>query len=158
MKHRPASPYPRRGRGRVPVAQGQVRRQKLSPKRPGFGRRARPRNRSEAPKEDLGKRWPRSARTTVARTKFRGFQHSPWEYETDQWRPGLTTRSQCREFLCELQKEPHRAKISLSTGVGLWLDDHPPGDQCPTRGPEGWLRPTVYCQCSKGDFSWRGSA
>ena len=24
--------------------------------------------------------------------------------------------------------------------------------------PEGWLRPTVYCQCSKGDVSWRGSA
>ena len=50
------------------------------------------------------------------------------------------------------------SKRFLSTGVGLWLGDHPPGDQCPTLGPEGWLRPTVYCQCSKGDVSRRGSA
>ena len=35
---------------------------------------------------------------------------------------------------------------------GFWLGDHPPGDQCPTMGPEGWLRPTVYCQCSKVMF------
>ena len=113
-------------------------------KLPGFGRPARPRNRLETPKEDLGKRWPRSASTTVARTKFRGFQHSPWEYGTDQRRPGLPTRSQCHEFLRELQKAPHRAKLFLSTGVGLWLGDHP----SPTLGPEGWLRPNVYCQCS----------
>ena len=85
-------------------------------------------------------------------------RHSPWEYGTDQGRPGMPTRSQCREFLRELQKAPHRAKFSLSTGVGLWLGDHPPGDQCPTLGPEGWLWPTVYCQCSQGDASWRGSA
>ena len=31
--------------------------------------------------------------------------------------------------------------FSLSSGVGRWLWDHPPGDQCPTLGPEGWLRP-----------------
>ena len=112
----------------------------------------------ETPKEDLGKRWPRSASTTAARTKFRVFQHSPWEYGADQRRPGLPTRSQCRDFLRERQKAPHRAKFSLSTGVGLWLGNHPPGDQCPTLSPEGWRRPTVYCQCSKGDVSWRGSA
>ena len=70
----------------------------------------------------------------------------------------MPTRSKCRECLRELQKAPHRAKFSLSTGVGLWLGDHPPGDQCPTLGPEGWLWPTVYCQCSKGDVSRRGSA
>ena len=93
--------------------------------------------RSKTPRDDLGKRWPRPTTTTAARTKFRGFQHSPWEYGTDQRRPGLPTRSQCREFLRELQKAPHRAKFSLSTGVGLWLGDHPAGDQCPTLGPEG---------------------
>ena len=31
--------------------------------------------------------------------------------------------------------------FSLSSGVGRWLWDHPPRDQCPTLGPEGWLRP-----------------
>ena len=158
MKRRLASQCPRGGRGRVLTAQGQGRRQKLSPKLLGFGRPACARNRPETPKEDLGKRWPRSASTTAAPTKFRGFQHSPWEYGTDQRRPGLPTRSQCREFLRERQKTPHRAKFSLSTGVGLWLGHHPPGDQYPTLGPEGWLWPTVYCQCSKGDVSWRGSA
>ena len=158
MKRRLASQYPRRGKGRVLRTQGQGRRQKLSPKLPGFGRLARPRNRSETPKKDLGKRWPRSASTTAARMKFRGFQHSPWEYGTDQRRPGLPTRSQCREFLREWQKTPHRAKFSLSTAVGLWLGHHSPGDQYPTLGPEGWLRPTANCQCSKGDVSWRGSA
>ena len=91
----------------------------------------------------------------MARTKLRGVQHSPWEYGTNQRRPGLPTRSQCREFLRELQKAPHRAKFSLSTGVGFWLGDHPPGDQCPTLGPEGRLRPTVYCQCSKVMFHGR---
>ena len=65
-----ASQHPRRRRCRVLTMQGQGRRQKLSPKLPGFGRPARPRNRSETPKEDLGKRWPRSTSTTVARTKF----------------------------------------------------------------------------------------
>ena len=69
----------------------------------------------------------------------------------------MPTRSQYREFLRERQKAPHRANFSLSTGVGLWLGHHPPGDQYPTLGPEGWLWPTVYCQ-SKGDVSWRGSA
>ena len=54
MKRRLASQYPRRGRGRVLTAQGQGRRHKLSPKLPGFGRPARPRNRSKTPKEDLG--------------------------------------------------------------------------------------------------------
>ena len=147
-----------RGRGRVLTTQGQGRRQKLSPKRPCFGRPARLISRSETPREDLSKRWPRSASTTAARTKFRGFQHSPWEYGTDQRRPGLPTRSQCRELLRERQKAPHRANFSLSTGVGLWLRDHPPADQCPTLGPEGWLRPTFCCQCSEGDVSWRGSA
>ena len=48
-------------------------------------------------------------------------------------------------------------KRLTSTGVGLWLGHHLPGDQYPTLGPEGWLWPTVYCQCSKGDVSWRGS-
>ena len=129
--------YPRRGRGRVLTAQGQGRRQKLSPNLPGFDRPARPRNRSETPKEDLGMRWPRSTSTTVARTKFRGFQHSPWEYRTGQRRTGVPIRSHCRELLCERQREHHRAKFSLSTGVSLWLGDHPPGDQCPTLGPEG---------------------
>ena len=80
-------------------------------KLPGFGRPARPRIRSDTPKEDLGKRWPRSASTTAARTKFRGFQHSPWEYGTDQRRPGLPTRSQCREFRRERQNAPHRANL-----------------------------------------------
>ena len=37
-----------------------------------------------------------------------------------------------------------------------WVD--PPGDQCPTLGPEGWLQPNVCCQCSKGNVSWRDSA
>ena len=152
-ERRLASQYPRRGKGRVLRTQGQGRRQKLSPKLPGFGRPARPRNRSETPKEDLGKRWPRSASTTVARTQLRGFQHSPWEYGTNQRRPGVPTRSQCREFLRELQKAPHRAIFFfLFTGVGIWLGDHLPGDQCPTVGPEGRLRPTVYCQCSKVMF------
>ena len=155
MKRRLASQYSRRGRVGVLTAQGQGRRQKLSPNLPGFGRPARPRNRSETPKEDLGKRWPRSASTTAAGTQFRGFQHSPWEYGTDQQRPGLPNRSQCRELLRE---SASRANFSLSTGVGLWLGDHPPEDQCPTLGREGWLRPTVYCQCSKGGVSWRGSA
>ena len=104
MKRRLASQCPRRGRGRVLTAQGQGRRQKLSPKLSGLGRPARPRNRSKSPEEDLGKRWPRSASTTAARTKFRGFQHSPWEYGTDQRRPSLPTRSQCREFLRERRK------------------------------------------------------
>ena len=54
---------------------------------------------------------PRSASTTAARMKFRGFQDSSWEYGTDQWRPGLPTRSQCREFLRERQKAPHRANL-----------------------------------------------
>ena len=99
--------------------------------------------------------WPRSTSTTATRTKFRGFQYSPWEYE-NQRRPGLSTRSHCREFLRERQKAPHRANFSLSTGVGLWLGDYPPGDQSPTLGTEGWLRPTVYFQGSKGDVSWRG--
>ena len=53
---------------------------------------------------------------------------------------------------------PHRANCSLSTGVGRSLGDHPPGDQGPTLGPEGWLRPNVFCQCSKGDVSSGGSA
>ena len=65
-----ASQYPRRGRGRVLTAQRQGRRQKLSPKLPRFGRPARPRNRSETPKEDLGKRWPLSTSTTATRTKI----------------------------------------------------------------------------------------
>ena len=125
---------------------------------PSFGRPVRPRSRSDTPKEDLGERWPQSTSTTVARTKFRGFQHSPWEYGTGRRRPGVLTRSHCRELLRERQKAPHRAFFSLVTGVGLWLGDHPPGDQCPTLGPEGWLRPTVCCQCSNGDVSWRDSA
>ena len=112
-KRRPASQYPRRGRDRVLTTRGQGRRQELSPKLPGFGRPARPRNRSETPKKDLGKRWPRSTSTTAARTKFRGFQYSPWEYETDQRRPGLPIRSQRREFIRELQKAPHRANFPL---------------------------------------------
>ena len=35
----------------------------------------------------------------------------------------------------------------LSTCIGRWPWDHPPGDQCPTLGPEYWLRPQVCCQC-----------
>ena len=107
------------------------RRQKLSQLLPGFGRPARPRKRSKTSKEDLGKRWPRSTSTTAARTKFRGFQHSPWEYGTGQRRPCVPIRSHCREMLRERQKAPHRANFSLSTGVGRWLGDYPPGDQCP---------------------------
>ena len=99
-----------------------------------------PKNRSETPKKDLGKRWPRTASATVARTKLRGVQHSHGSTEPTSggWvcQPGLSVA-------------PHRAKFSFSTGVGLWLGDHLPGDQCPTVGPEGRLRPTVYCQCSK---------
>ena len=158
MKHRPASPYPRRGRGRVPVAQGQVRRQKLSPKRPGFGRPARPRYRSKPPKQDLDKRWLRSTNTTAAPTKFREFQYSPWECGTGEMRPGVPTRSHFRGVLHERQKAPHRTFFPLSTGVGRWLGDHPPEHQCPTLGPESWPPPTVCCQCSKGDVSWRDSA
>ena len=149
---------PTRGRSRVLTAQGQGRRQKLSPKIPGFGRPARPRNRSKTPKEDLGKRWPRSTSTTTARTKFRGFQFCPWECETGQSRPGLPTRCHVRELLREGQKAPQREKLSLSTGVNRWLGDHPPGTQCPTLSPEGWTRPNVGCQCSQGDVSWQDSA
>ena len=71
---------------------------------------AGPRNRSETPKENLDKRWPRSTSTTAARTKFCGFQHSPWEYGTDQRRPGVPTRSHCREFLRERQKSASPSK------------------------------------------------
>ena len=42
---------PSRGRSRVLTARGQGRRQKLSPKLSGFGRPARPRNKSETPRE-----------------------------------------------------------------------------------------------------------
>ena len=115
-------------------------------KGPGFGRPARPRNRSKIPKEDLRKRWPRWTSMTVARTKFRGFQHSPWEYGASQRRPGVPTRSHCRELLRERQKVPHRANCSLSTGVGCCLGDHSSGDKCTTLGSEGWLRPNVCCQ------------
>ena len=65
-----------RDRGSSLTAQPQGRRQKLSPNLPGFGRPARPRNRSETPKNNFGKRWPRSASTTEPRTKFRVF-HIP---------------------------------------------------------------------------------
>ena len=149
---------PPTSQGRLPKAEGQGRRQKPSANLPGFGRPALSRNRSKTPKEYLGRRWPRSTCTTAARTNFCGFQHSPWEDGTGQWRPGVPTRSHCREFLHERQKAPHRAIVSLSTGVGCWLGDHPPGDQCPRLGLEDWLRPNVCCQCSKGDVSWRGSA
>ena len=70
----------------------------------------------------------------------------------------MPTRSHCRELLRKRQKAPHRENCPMSIGVGRWLGAHPPGDQCPTLGPEGWLRTTVCCQCSKGDVSWRGSA
>ena len=34
--------------------------------------------------------------------------------------------------------------FSISTGVGLWLGDHSPGDQCPTLGPEAiFVQPFV---------------
>ena len=110
--------------------------------------------RSKTPRDDLCKRWPRSTSTTAARTKFRGFQHSPWECGTGQRRPGVPTRSHFREWLRERQKVPHREKNVLSTGAGRWPWNHPPGDQCPTLGSEGWLQPNVCCQCSKGDSSW----
>ena len=61
-----ASQYPRRGRGRVLTAQGQGIRQTPSPNLPDFDRPALPRNRSKTPKDDLGKRWPRSTSTTAA--------------------------------------------------------------------------------------------
>ena len=102
------------------------------------------------------KPWPSSASTTEARTKFRGFQHSPCEYGTGQRRPGALTGPHCHKLLLKRQKAPHRAIFFLSTGVGLWLGDHPLGDQRPTRGLHGWA--TVCCQCYKGDVSWRESA
>ena len=132
----------RRGRGRVLTAQGQGRRQKLSPKLPGFGRPARPRNTSETPKEDLSKRWSRSASTTAARTKFRGFQHSPWEYGTDQRRPGLPTRSQCREFLRELQKAPHRANFFSSPLAWVFGS----GIICPETNAPQWVQRAGFGQ------------
>ena len=97
----------RRGRGRVLTAQDQGRRRKLSSKLSGFGRQARPRNRSGPPKEYLGKRLPRSSSTTAALTKFREFQYSQRECGTGERMPGVPTRSQFREFLRERQETPH---------------------------------------------------
>ena len=94
----------------------------------------------------------------MARTKLRGFQHSPWEYGTTQRRPGFAIPVSVSQISSRTAESASPSKISLSTGVGLWLGDHPPGDQCPTLGLEGWLRPTVYCQCSKDDVSCGGSA
>ena len=152
MKRRLASHYPRRGRGRVLTAQGQGRRQKLSSNLHGSRRPARPRNRSKTPKED--KRWLRLTGTTAALTKSREFQHSRWECGIGERRRGVPTRPHVREWLRERQKVPHREKNVLSTGAGRWPWNHPPGDQCPTLGSEGWLQPNVCCQCSKGDSSW----
>ena len=58
-------------------------------------------------------------------------------------RPAEAGCANCHEFLRERQRAPHRAIVSLSNGVGLWLRDHPSGDQCPTLDPEGWLRPKI---------------
>jgi len=92
----------------VLTIKGQGRRQKLSPNLPGFGRPACPRNRSETPREDLGKRWPRSASTTAVRTKFRGFQHSRGSTEPTNGgrvcQPGLSVANffaNCRKRLTE---------------------------------------------------------
>ena len=124
----------RRGRGRVLTAQDQGRRRKLSSKLSGFGRQARPRNRSGPPKEYLGKRLPRSSSTTAALTKFREFQYSQWECGTGERMPGVPTRSQFREFLRERQETPHRAEHPPSTGVGRWLLYDSPGDHTGSSG------------------------
>ena len=102
--------------------------------------------------EDHGKRWPRLTSTTAALTKFREIQHSWWECGTDERRRGVPTWPHFRKIPRERQKVPHRAIFPLFTGVGRWPWDHPPGDQCPTLGPEGWLQPNVCCQCSKVIF------
>ena len=67
--------------------------QKLSPNLPGFGRPARPNNRSKTPQEDLGKRWPWLTSTTAALTKFNEFKHSRWECGLGESRPDVPTRS-----------------------------------------------------------------
>ena len=145
-------------RDSVLTAQGQGRRQKLSPKLPGFGRPARPRNRSETPEEDLGKRWLRSASTTAARTKFRGFQHSPWEYGTDQRKPGLPTRSHCREILRERQKTPHRANIFPLHWRGSLARGSSARRPMTHTGSRGQASANRLLPVLKGDVSWRGSA
>ena len=60
--------------------------------------------------------------------------------------------SHCRELLRERPKAPHRAIFFLSTGVGRWRGDHPPGDECPKLGSEGWPRPKVVASAQKVMF------
>ena len=50
------------------------------------------------------------------------------------------------------RKSASPSTFSLSPGIGCWPWDYPPGDQCPTLGPEGWIQPEACCQSSKGDF------
>ena len=72
--------------------QCQGQHQKLSPKRQGLGRPVRPRNRSKAPKEDLGKRSSRTTGNAAALTKAREFEHSRWERRVGERRRGVPTQ------------------------------------------------------------------
>ena len=66
----------------------------------------------------------------------------PWEYGTDQRRPGLPTRSQCREFLRELQKAPHRA-IFFSSPLA-WVFGS--GIICPETNAPQWVQRAGFGQ------------
>ena len=137
---------------------GQGRRQKLSPKLPGFGRPARPRNRSETPREDLGKCWPRSASTTAARTKFRGFQHSRGSTEPTNGgrvcQPGLSVANffaNCRKRLTEQIFFPLHWRGYLARGSSARRP-------MPHSGSRGQASANRLLPVLKGDVSWRGSA
>ena len=162
MEYRLASQYPRRGRRRVLTAQGQDRRQKLSPKLPSFGRPARPRNRSEIPKEDLGKPLASAGRGQRARLRRgRNFVESSIPHGNTEsingarvCQPGLTAVNFFANGRKRLTEQIVPSPLAWVFGSGII---HPETNAPHWVQRAGVGQPSI-ASAQGGDVSWRGSA
>ena len=122
-----------------------------------LGQSARPINRSKPPKEDLCERWPLS---TARPRRRRDFSVPSFAVQVVNRRrkAGCADPVSLSRTSSQTAENASPMIIFLATGMGCWPWDHPPGNQCPTLGPEGWFHPEACCQSYRGDFSWLDSA
>ena len=115
----------------------------------------RPRNRLETPKEKLCKRWPLLTARPQRRRDFLALAFAV-QVRNGLGKAGRAVPVSLLRVASRTAESASPCNFFLSPGVGCWPWNHPPGDQCPTLIPGGWIHPKSCCQSSKSDFFMAG--